>query len=314
MARTTFRAGLGIVAGAVAIPLLLLCLAPRAPADEPPGRPSLVSADWPMDRAAERGRTVYERWCIGCHGPEGEGDGEAAALLSPIPRNFQRGHFKFRSTPSGAPPLRDDLFRTITCGLPGSSMPGFPLVSEAERRDVVEYLLHLMSLGRGKSEVSYLMEEEGLSLDVIRRDHLAEIRADVERTMAAEAVPVPVPPEPEATPESVARGGELFALQCAACHGETGIGDGFSSYTLRDWKDSEIRPRDFTTGVFRAGSTGRDVYLRLKTGLNGTPMPAIPGSDEDLWALVHFIKSLVAKDAREPKHQHPGCGGTEVKR
>jgi hypothetical protein len=52
-----------------------------------------------------------------------------------------------------------------------------------------------------------------------------------------------------------------------------------------------IRPRDFTSGVFRAGNTGGDLFLRLKTGLNGTPMPAISDPDDVLWSLVHYIRS-----------------------
>ena len=61
-------------------------------------------------------------------------------------------------------------------------------------------------------------------------------------------------------------------------------------------------PRDFTTGVFRAGSSPEDVFLRLRTGLNGTPMPAVSGSDEDLWDLTHFILSLESDDAGRWTH------------
>ena len=39
--------------------------------------------------------------------------GEAAVFLSPKPRNFQKGKFKFRSTPPGQLPLQEDLMKTI---------------------------------------------------------------------------------------------------------------------------------------------------------------------------------------------------------
>ena len=81
-----------------------------------------------------------------------------------------------------------------------------------------------------------------------------------------------------------------------------------SSYTLRDYKDSLIRPRDFTTGVFRAGSTAKDLFLRLRGGLNGTPMPSIPGTDEEIWAQVYYVLSMRDPSAT-PSFVHDVCGG-----
>ena len=103
--------------------------------------------------------------------------------------------------------------------------------------------------------------------------------------------------------DSIARGRELYETQCVACHGATGQGDGASSYHLRDWKDTQVLPRDFTTGVFRAGSAPEDVFMRMKSGLNGTPMPAIYGSDEDIWDLTHYILSL--RDVTSSVTAHP---------
>jgi hypothetical protein len=88
-----------------------------------------------------------------------------------------------------------------------------------------------------------------------------------------------------------------------ACHGASGVGDGSSSFHLRDWKNTVVRPRDFTSGIFRAGSTPKDLFLRMRTGLNGTPMPSVYGSDEDLWDITHFIISL--KDPDSTHRPHP---------
>ena len=60
-----------------------------------------------------------------------------------------------------------------------------------------------------------------------------------------------------------------------------------------------IRPRDFNTGLFRGGHTGRDLYLRINNGLPGTPM--IPYGDgtmkpEERWALVHYVQSIRRTD------------------
>jgi cytochrome c2 len=73
----------------------------------------------------EAGKQVYTRKCTQCHGDDGPGTGPAANEVFPRPRDFTRGIYKIRSTPSGTVPTDDDLFRSITNGLPGTSMPGW---------------------------------------------------------------------------------------------------------------------------------------------------------------------------------------------
>jgi cytochrome c553 len=59
----------------------------------------------------------YRRYCVGCHGELGDGEGENAQWLEPKPRNFTLGIFKCRSTTTGTLPLDSDLFDTIGRGL-----------------------------------------------------------------------------------------------------------------------------------------------------------------------------------------------------
>jgi mono/diheme cytochrome c family protein len=171
-------------------------------------------------------------------------------------------------------------------------MPGFPLMPEPEKRDVVAFVRHLAEFGAVRREIEYVMDDETLTLQQVLDERLDALVAEVRADAAELLWPVTVPPDPGSSPALVERGRVLYVAQCVACHGAGGRGDGTSSYHLRDWQDAEIRPRDFTTGVFRAGSAPTDLFLRMRTGLNGTPMPAVSGSDDDLWALVHFILSL----------------------
>ncbi|HYC77093.1 MAG TPA: cytochrome c [Planctomycetota bacterium] len=287
------------VAGLAAVLLLAAFATPSrsgaapaaAPQDDAPPAAELPLRDWPISAAAARGRAAYLENCVGCHGPEGEGDGPAAAFLNPLPRNFQVNKFKFRSTRAGDLPTDDDLLRTITYGLPGSSMPGFPLLHESKRRDLVQYVLHLAAYGEGRALARRRMMEEEIGLDELRKQ-LPDVVAKVRREFFDARKTIEVPPEPAETAESLALGKRLFLKSCAACHGETGRGDGPSSNSLRDWRDAEIRARDFTSGVFRAGDSGRDLFLRLRTGIAGTPMPAFSEPDDELWAIVHYVRSL----------------------
>jgi mono/diheme cytochrome c family protein len=97
------------------------------------------------------GQRTYEMYCIGCHGVEGLGDGEAAEFLNPKPRNFVNGQFKFFHFNEAGPLPSDESLRiTIRNGLPGSSMPAFPLLADQEIRDVSTYIKSLREGGWGE--------------------------------------------------------------------------------------------------------------------------------------------------------------------
>ena len=59
------------------------------------------------------GRVVYQKYCAGCHGDTGDGAGDAAPPILPRPRDFTRGVYKIRSTPSGEQPTDGDLDRVV---------------------------------------------------------------------------------------------------------------------------------------------------------------------------------------------------------
>ncbi len=223
------------------------------------GTPVIGASQEEADTELERGRTLYEQHCAVCHGMEGAGDGEAARFLFPKPRDFTWGVFKVRSTPSGEPPTDEDLFRTLTYGIPGSAMPSFRAIPEEDRRAVVQYLKQLGEL-----------TEEPFS--VVR------------------------PSEPPfATPQVLAKGEEVFQdMKCWDCHGETGRGDGPSAATLEDDLGYPSLPNDFTRGVYKGGGTPSDIYLRFTTGMDGTPMPSFGDvtTEEERWALAHYVKAL----------------------
>ena len=104
---------------------ILLGVAPRASAATP---------------AAEAGKKVYEQNCVQCHGEKGDGQGPAAVHLQPRPRDFTSGKFKLRTTPSGALPTDDDLKRVVRLGMPYSSMPAWPKLTDAEVDGLVQYV------------------------------------------------------------------------------------------------------------------------------------------------------------------------------
>lgn len=94
------------------------------------------------------GRRTYETYCIGCHGVDGRGDGEAAEFLNPMPRNFVNGQYKyFHFGEPGPLPSDESLKITIRNGLAGSAMPAFPLLTDQEIQDVANYVKSLREGG-----------------------------------------------------------------------------------------------------------------------------------------------------------------------
>ncbi len=228
----------------------------------------------------EVGERLYTQHCAPCHGTEGDGNGPAAVWLYPKPRNFSSGLFKIRSTPPGVLPSDADLLRTITRGMPGSSMPGFAYLPESDRWALVSFVKYLTAYTNASGQRVNRFEEQ--------------------KAAGIVATNLFVPPEPPVTVQSLALGKQVYArMQCALCHGDTGAGDGPQVPLLKDSFGFPARPRDFNTGLFRGGHTGPDLYMRILTGLAGTPM--VPYGDDvmtpqERWALVHYIQSLRRTD------------------
>lgn len=241
------------------------------------------------------GERIYLSQCSNCHGVNGEGNGPAAIWLYPKPRNFSAGLFKIKSTPVDFLPTDEDLYQTITRGLAGTSMPSFSYLTEKERRNAVEYVKYLTAY----------TDDEGKRInrfeDAITKQHTADS--------------ILVPQEPPITLEALAKGKDLFVKMCSTCHGNTGAGDGPSSATLKDNSGLPLRPRDFNTGSFRGGHTGKDLYLRTVTGMPGTPMPPFDEkviSSEDRWAIVHYVQSLRRKEIEINDILAPADGAIHV--
>src|SRR6266545_1927717 len=75
----------------------------------------LPASPFPQDTSA--GKTVYVKWCAGCHGDNGAGDGAGARRMIPPPRDFTAGLYQIRSTASGELPTDADLLRAIDAGV-----------------------------------------------------------------------------------------------------------------------------------------------------------------------------------------------------
>src|SRR6266540_2915126 len=217
------------------------------------------------------GKVVYVKWCTGCHGDAGAGDGAGAREMLPRPRDFTGAIYKIRTTASGQLPTDADLLHAIDEGLPGSAMPAWNRrLSDAERRDVMAYIKTFSSFFADTSQ------------------HVEALRFSKEPGGGSGAAAL--------------KTGRLFydSIGCRKCHGDQGHGDGPSAPTLKDDAGFPIYAADLHQNWrFRGGATTADIYRRLRTGLDGTPMPSFSDlidqkflTDEELWRLAQYVRSL----------------------
>ncbi|HEX5012417.1 MAG TPA: cytochrome c, partial [Planctomycetota bacterium] len=105
------------------------------------------------DAQAERGAQLFARQCAACHGDTGRGDGPVAYLLDPKPRNFTSGTFRVVST-DNAVPSEDDLLTTLRRGMPGSAMPPWGQLPDADLRALVATVRRLVVEGRADAAMA----------------------------------------------------------------------------------------------------------------------------------------------------------------
>ncbi len=235
------------------------------------------------------GQRGYLLYCRACHGEKGDAKGPAAEGLRPPPRDFTLGIFKFAAVPGGTLPHDEDIVRIVRYGLHGTAMLNWDGVPEKDLVAIVQYVKTFSP--RWKEE------EPG---DAI--------------------VPTPDPWKGKEA-AGVVRGKKLYhgLAQCLGCHpsfasrqeiyaaakeltgnGTTDFRDDMYGSVLKD-SDYGVKllPPDFTRSDLRSIRPDHrleDIYRVIASGVGGTAMPTWRGSlpEDDIWALAHYVDSLVA--------------------
>jgi mono/diheme cytochrome c family protein len=232
-------------------------------------KPSELRPQWPSRHKAlpdpgsvREGAELFAQKCTGCHGIAADGKGEAAVFFVKPPANLAAGKLIWRSTRAPIASY-DDVYSTLTNGLPGSGMPSFATLSERQRSSLVAY-------------VASLSRE---NFNAYERDFAKPLLSEVPAFDAA----------------MVEQGKALFAgsqYTCASCHGAQGRGDGPQRAELL--KKFGVPTRDLVAERFRRGDP-QGVYATLALGL-GEAMPGALKDDNsnasDIWALVAYVRAL----------------------
>ena len=235
-----------------------------------------------------RGEELFTKFCALCHGDSGDGGGKFAYLMNPRPRNFQDGKFKLATTQNQIP-TDEDLFRTISNGMPGSAMPPWGHLPKTDIDALVTFV----------RQIHVEATQAGLQ-DRIREGSIeaSELPSALARRSQPGAALV-VPPEHQFDEIQWFRGRRLYLENCASCHGING--EPVADEIKVDAEGYPVPPRSFVKGIFKGGSQGHQLYSRIWKGMKGTPMPASEGvySAGEMWDIIHYVQSLMRQGAQE---------------
>ena len=268
----------------------------RREQQEQPASPSRGKIAEPAgDPLVARGRVLFARQCVICHGETGDGAGPFAYLMNPRPRNFLKGKFKLVTTQNQVP-SDADLERTISRGMPGSAMPPWGHLPVSDLKALVAYLRSIRGAAV-KAEV-----DQGVKDGTYKSEELPQLLA--ERTHPGPAIVVP--PEPKSDDLRWFNGRRVYLEACASCHGPDG--HPLPEAVKFDEDGYPDPPRSFVNGIFKGGMDGPDLYCRIMKGMPGTPMPASEGtySDDEVWDLIHYVQSLAREGSQDRAQLHQG--------
>lgn len=240
----------------------------------------------------EQGRLVYRRYCLTCHGANGDGRGVSSFGQWPPPRDFRTAKFKYAGVQDRGLPSDEELERVITSGLKGTYMRPW-ILQPRELNSVVQYIK------------TFSPESSGF------------------RSKRLKVKPPSIAPDPYTSSEEIAealvKGEELYhaTFQCSSCHPAYATPKQFQAWDalmrpdepqspVPKWSENYrtvLLPPDFERHQMRAvrarkgpGGTVEhnlvDIYRAIAFGLQG-PMPGYEhlGTDK-VWAVTHYVKNL----------------------
>ena len=162
-----------------------------------------------------------------------------------------------------------------TChGAGGQGFKGYPSLVDDEwiwggKLPEIQRTLHVGIRSEHPETRVNVMQAYG-ELGILNRDQIGDL---VEHVLSISGR--------DANPEAAARGVELFAQQCAACHGEGGSGN------------QELGAPNLTDSIWLYGGERSDIAETLRYGRGGVmPYASERLTDEQITALAVYVHSL----------------------
>jgi len=186
-----------------------------------------------------------------------------------------QGNFKL-STTQNKVPSDDDLFRTISNGMPGSAMPPW---GHFPKSDIDALVSHVRKI---------FVEATRATLNKWVTDGTLK-EVDRSKALADQTSPGPalsIPPEPSFDEIHWFRGRRLYLENCASCHGADG--EPVAAEVKFDAEGYPVPPRSFVNGVFKGGSESHQLYARV---VKGDDLPSVieNGRTRGAWLRIRSV-------------------------
>lgn len=226
---------------------------------------------------------LYRKHCAHCHGTTGDGAGPTAAFLTPYPRDYRQGVFKFKATQRASRPATADLHRILMDGINDTAMPSFALLPPDEVDSLVEYVRYLAIRGEVESYLKGTWLDDRKAMKPSRSELVKTALKPVVEEWAAADGAVIAPGAPYAAPADhkawLKAGADLFAgdkAKCFSCHGTTGLGDGrkVSEPVFDIWNKDKAKTATDLAAAEAKGDTAEATRLAGILGSYSLPVQA----------------------------------------
>lgn len=147
-----------------------------------------------------KGKELFEKNCISCHGQAGHGDGPASGTMNPRPRNF--------TSPDGWTNGFDlpAIYKTVSTGVQNTSMSPFDYLSKQNRMALAHYVQSLGAFAHGTGSAGAM---EALSKELAAPGGKAPNKIPVSMAMAKLEQEFAAPPPIEISPGDHSPGAEV---------------------------------------------------------------------------------------------------------
>src|SRR4051794_18913689 len=169
------------------------------------------------------------------------------------------------------------------------------IVSQSEYGEMREFAgsvtSRISTLPANSQRAALLAEARTLEAAIAARAPAAEIERRAHALAARLLLAYPVPLAPRSIPD-LARGAQLYAQNCASCHGATGLADTPAARSL------DPHPVMFAARVRARQRSLFGLYQVIGQGLEGTAMQGFAGlPEQDRWALAFHIGRFAYPDS-----------------
>jgi high-affinity iron transporter len=190
----------------------------------------------------------------------------------------------------------------------GGAVENGAVVNEFEYAEMVEFA---RLAGHGVAALPESPQKAGLAADarelaalIARKGPPAEVAALTHRMRDGLMRAYPGVLTPRVAPD-LARGAQVYASQCASCHGDRGRGDGPAAATL------DPPPIDFHDVARARQRSVYGLYSAITLGVQGTGMASFAHlSDADRWALAFLVGGMHADEPTLAAGQAAVASGT----